>query len=188
MTNLHFALLSYLLFHPLSTRTQQEVSTQPKTIMVAFRRQLWSIDEKDLESWCKQVRNDRRRIYYLINRRLRMNFQVKGIYTHQGLLFFRLAISNYSHLDYDVDSIRFFMWNKGNNTKKYVPSIQLSPVYAYGNTSLIQGKSREESVIVLPQFTLPSDKYLVIEITEKHGGRKLELFVNNFTLLRSRPI
>jgi len=188
MVNLHFALLSYLLFHPLSTRTPQEVSAQPKTIMVAYRRQLWSIDEKDLETWCKKVQKDRRRIYYLINRRVRMNFQVKGIYTHQGLLFFRLAISNHSHLDYDVDSIRFFMLDKGNNTKKYLPPTHLSPVFAYGNTSLIHGKGQGESVIVLPQFTLPSDKYLIIEITEKQGGRKLELLVSNFTLLRSRPI
>jgi hypothetical protein len=43
-------------------------------------------------------------------------------------------------------------------------------------------------VIVLPQFTLPDGKRLVIEVTEKNGGRKLQLFVDNFTLLRSRPV
>lgn len=186
MNHISFVLFSYLLFHPLSARTRQETISQPKTIMVSFRRQLWAIDEKDLESWCKQVQKDRRRIYYLINRRLRMSFQVKGVYTRQGLLFFRLAISNRSHLDYDIDSIRFFIRDSRDN--RSIPSLHLPAVYNYGNTSLIHGKSQEESVIVLPQFTLPAGKYLVIEVTEKHGGRKLELFISNFTLLRSRLI
>lgn len=187
MNHISFVLFSYLLFHPLSARTRQESISQPKIVMVSFRRQLWAVDEKDLESWCKQVQKDRRRIYYLFNRRYRMNFQVKGVYTHQGLLFFRLAVSNRSHLDYDVDSIRFFIRDSRDN-KRSIPSPYLPAVYSYGNTSLIQGKSKEESVIVMPQFTLPAGKYLAIEITEKHGGRKLELFVGNFTLLRSRLI
>jgi len=187
MSRISTILLSYLLFHPLSSMTQPEAPSQPKTLMVSFRRQLWAIDEKDLESWCKQVQKDRRRIYYLFNRSFRMSFQVKGIYAHQGLLFFRLAISNRSHLDYNVDSIRFFIWDSKSN-RKNAPSIPLSSVYSYGNTSLIQGKSQEECVIVLPQVTLPENKHLVIELTEKQGGRTLELFVSNFTLLRSRLI
>ena len=187
MNHISVVLLSYLFFNPLSARTQPEAAAQPGTTMVSFRQQLWAIDEKDLENWCRQVQKDRRRIYYLINRSVRMNFQVKGIYTHQGLLFFRLAISNRSHLDYTVDSIRFFMWD-GRNAKRHIPSILLPSVFSYGNTSLIRGKSAEESVIVLPQFTLPAEKWLIIEVSEKHGGRKLELLVSNFTLLRSRLI
>ena len=187
MAHISFVLLSYLLFNPLSARMRQESVAQPKTIMVSYRRQIWAIDEKDLESWCKQVQKDRRRIYYLFHRKFRMSFQLKGIYAHQGLLFFRLSLNNRSHLDYDVDSIRFFIWDSRDN-KRSIPSLSLPAVYSYGNTSLIQGKSQEESVIVLPQLTLPTGKYLVIEVTEKHGGRKLELFVSNFTLLRSRLI
>jgi hypothetical protein len=187
MARISTILLSYLLFHPFSSMTLPEAPPHPKTLMVSFRDQLWAIDEKDLENWCKQVQKDRRRIYYLINRSFRMSFQVKGVYTHQGLLFFRLAISNRSHLDYNVDSIRFFMWDSKDH-RKNVPLIHLPAVYSYGNTSLIHGKSQEECVVVLPQVTLPVGKYLVIELTEKQGGRKLELFVSNFTLLRSRLI
>jgi hypothetical protein len=187
MAHLSTILLSYLLFHPMSSITQPKAPSQPKMLMVSFRSQLWAIDEKDLESWCKQVQKDRRRIYYLFNRCFRMSFQVKGVYTHQGLLFFRLAIGNRSHLDYNVDSLRFFVWDSKSN-RKNTPAIPLPAVYSYGNTSVIQGKSQEECVIVLPQVTLPAGKYLVIELTEKQGGRKLELFVSNFTLLRSRLI
>jgi hypothetical protein len=53
---------------------------------------------------------------------------------------------------------------------------------------MIRGKSRELPVIVLPRFTLPSNKHLVIEVLEKNGGRNLALQAYNFTLLRPRLI
>jgi conjugative transposon TraN protein len=187
MNHISFVLFSYLFLNPFLARNQPEAPPQTGDPMVSFRRQLWVVGEKDIQNYCRQVQNDRRRIYYLINRRLRMNFQVKGIYTHQGLLFFRLAISNHSHLDYEVDSIRFFM-RDSKGVKRNIPPTSLHPMYSYGNTSLIKGKTREESVLVLPQFTLPADKWLIIEVSEKQGGRRLELLVNNFTLLRSRLI
>jgi len=187
MNHISVVLLSYLFFNSLSARTQPGPPPPNGDTLVAYRQQLWVIGEKEMQDHCKKVQKDRRRIYYLFNRRLRMSFQVKGIYTHQGLLFFRLAISNRSHLDYVVDSIRFFMWDS-KGVKRNIPSLHLDPMYRYGNTTLIKGKSQEESVIVLPQFTLPADKWLAIEVSEKNGGRKLELLVNNFTLLRSRLI
>ncbi|HEX9510163.1 MAG TPA: DUF4138 domain-containing protein [Puia sp.] len=146
------------------------------------------IDEEALKDCCEKLENDKRRIYYLNTRNYRMIMQLKGIYTRENMIFFRLFFCNHSHLDYDIDSIRFYItdnrWRK--NTSLQVTG--LSPVYVYGNAQVIRGKSQELPVIVLPRFTLPSGKHLVIELLEKNGGRHLQLQAYNFTLLRSRLI
>lgn len=146
------------------------------------------ISEKELQGCCSRLQKDHRRIYYLISRGDRMDMQVKGIYSREKLLFFRLSLGNHSHLDYDVDSIRFIMRDRRVTKGNSMTIRSLPALYTYGNAHSVKGKSREESVIVLPQFTLPDGKRLVIEVTEKNGGRKLQVFVDNFTLLRSRSI
>jgi len=147
-----------------------------------------SINEEVLKNCCKKLENDKRRIYYLSARNFRMNLQLKGVYTRDGLIFFRLSLCNHSHLDYDIDSIRFYITDNRWIKNAPVQIMGLSPVYIYGNTRMVRGKSREFPIIVLPQFTLPSGKHLVIEMLERNGGRHLQLQAYNFTLLRSRLI
>jgi hypothetical protein len=147
-----------------------------------------SVSEEVLKGCCEKLENDKRRIYYLNTRNYRMSMQLKGIYTRGDMIFFRLFLCNHSHVDYDIDSIRLYVTD--NHWRKNVP-VQitgLSPIYIYGNTQMITGKSREFPIIVLPRFTLPSGKHLVIELLEKNGGRHLQLQAYNFTLLRSRLI
>src|SRR5579864_3412664 len=80
-----------------------------------------SIDEEVLKDCCEKLENDKRRIYYLNTRNFRMSMQVKGIYTRENMIFFRLALCNHSHLDYDIDSIRFYItdnrWRKNTSLK-----------------------------------------------------------------------
>ena len=184
-----FAILTGSLFlQPFPSSPQSSSMSLLRTSLMYYAGQSNTISEKELQSYCSKLEKDHRRIYYLVSRGFRMSLQVKGIYSREKFLFFRLSLSNHSHLDYDVDSIRFFMRDSRIMKRTSMIIRSLTPVYSYGNTRSIRGKSREESVIVLPQFTLPADKRLVIEVTEKNGGRKLQLFVDNFTLLRSRLI
>lgn len=147
-----------------------------------------SVNEEVLKSCCEKLVNDKRRIYYLNTWNYRMSMQLKGIYTREGLIFFRLSLCNHSHLDYEVDSIRFYVTDNRWRKNSLLRVSGLSPLYVYGNARLVRGKSREQPVIVLPQFTMPSGKHLVIELLEKNGGRNLQLQAYNFTLLRPRLI
>jgi hypothetical protein len=147
-----------------------------------------TISEEALKICCEKVENDKRRIYYLSTRNGKMVMQIKGIYTREALLFFHLALYNRSHLDYDMDSIRFFITDKGG-LKNIVSRItELKPVYTYGNMKIIRGKSREPGVIALRRFTLPPGKRLLIEAREKNGGRHLQLQADNYILVRARLI
>jgi len=178
----------FLAFHPFVSHAGFGTTPVPRRIAANITKRINGISEKEIQLCCSRLQKDHRRIYYLISRGSRMDLQVKGIYSREKLLFFRLSLGNHSHLDYDVDSVRFLVRDRKAAKANIATVRSLPALYTYGNVHSIKGKSREESVIVLPQFTLPDGKRLVIEVTERNGGRKLQVFVDNFTLLRSRPV
>ena len=51
-----------------------------------------------------------------------------------------------------------------------------------------EGKSDVRTVYAVPQFTIPDDKLLVIELFEKDGGRHQTIRVENADLVAARQI
>jgi hypothetical protein len=151
-------------------------------------KEMAPISDEALKICCEKVENDKRRIYYLSDRNSRMVMQLKGIYTRESLLFFHLSLCNRSNLDYDMDSIRFYIADRQGGKGVSPKVTELRPVYIHGNMKLIRGKSREPSVIALRRFTLPPGKRLLIVAREKNGGRHLQLQADNYTLIRARLI
>ena len=47
----------------------------------------------------------------------------------------------------------------------------IDPVRSYNEILVIGGKSTVRTVYTVPQFTIPDDKILVIELVEKNGGQ-----------------
>ncbi|MHA4807535.1 DUF4138 domain-containing protein [Flavitalea flava] len=153
-----------------------------------YRKKMLQAKGSDWQSCCEKVVAAKRKVYYLSDRTFKMVFQVKGIYTRKELLFFQLAICNHSHLDYDVDSIRFFITDTRGSRNARPATLELAPLYFYGNGRTIPGKSREDAVAVLPRFTLPASGRLVIQVIEKNGGRHLQVEANNFAIVNARVI
>jgi uncharacterized protein DUF4138 len=145
-------------------------------------------NEESPENYCEKLMNAKRSIFYLNTRSYKMSLQVRGIYTQGEAIFFCLRFYNHSHIDYAVDSIRFFMVDEKQLTKTHAEGSTLSPVYHCGNAGLIKGKSGERCVFALSRFTLAAGKRLVIEVLEKNGGRRLRLFTDNYTLVKARLI
>lgn len=146
------------------------------------------LNEEALKICCEKVENDKRRIYYLSTRNGKMVMRLEGIYTREALIFFHLSLSNRSHLDYDMDSVRFLIADKSGYKSAASRITELQPVYVYGNLKIVKGKSREPGVIALRRFTLPPGKRLLIEAREKNGGRHLQIQADNNTLVRARLI
>jgi conjugative transposon TraN protein len=146
------------------------------------------VNEAILRSNCEKLSAARRRIYYLADQSFCMSFQLRGVYIQEETLFFQMVLMNHSHLDYDTDSIRFYITDKQKRKNGQAIAIELTPLYVYGNSRLIRGKSKESCVIALPKFTLPPGKCLVIQVLEKNGGRHLQLQTDNYTLVKARLI
>src|ERR1700744_3156414 len=141
-----------------------------------------------LKACCEKIVKDGQRIYYLNNRNGKMRLQVRGIYARGATIFFALRLNNRSPLDYDVDSIRFFIAEKERG--KSPPSLvgEISPVFVYDSIAVVKGFGRSTGVIVLPRFTLAHRRRLLIEVMEKNGGRQLRVEATNFTLENARLI
>ncbi len=70
------------------------------------------MSEAEIRRCCEKIIKDGQRIYYLNSRNGKMKLQIRGIYTRGEAIFLSLRLINRSPLDYDVDSIRFFLTQK----------------------------------------------------------------------------
>ena len=64
----------------------------------------------------------------------------------------------------------------------------MTPLRTYKPISEIGGKTAEQNVFLLDQFTIADDKVLLIEIFEKNGGRHQIFQVENSDLIKARLI
>jgi conjugative transposon TraN protein len=145
-------------------------------------------NERTLKACCEKLANEKRRIYYLNDRRNKMALRLKGIYTREEAVFLQISLRNYSNIDYTVDKIGLYVTDPKKNGKGESGQTEILPLYVYGNIRLIRGKAQELCVFALPRFTLPRGKILVIDVSEKNGGRHLQLRTDNYTLLNARLI
>ncbi|WP_026260283.1 conjugative transposon protein TraN [Segetibacter koreensis] len=115
-----------------------------------------------------------------------VKFTLDGIYIKTDVIFFRVKIANYSNINYDVDMLRFFIKDEKKSKRTASQELQVDPLYVYGDTSTIKGDATNVVVFAVPKFTIPDDKYLLIELMEKNGGRNLQLLVRNRTIIKAK--
>jgi hypothetical protein len=147
-----------------------------------------------LRASCEKIMKEDMRITSLIDMKIdrvvhrtgKMKLQLRGIYTQGSALYFLLRMQNRSSLDYDVEAIHFFITDPSNRKTPLVKYGELKPVYVYDSSSVVRGYGQAANVVVLPKFTLPYGKRLVIEVLEKNGGRQLQLQTTNIMLERAR--
>lgn len=164
------------------------VSTQIHAVAQPAEARARDRPAAQLKTCCQKITHDIQRIYYLNNRSGKVRLVVRGIYTRGKSLFFSLRLINRSPLDYDVDSIRFFVAKRGKGLHSLQRLKELAPVYVYDSLSSVTGHSRSETVYVLPRITLARQYRLQIEVLEKNGGRHLQVRASNFTLETAKLI
>lgn len=147
-----------------------------------------AVTHDQMKICCQKIVRDIQRIYYLNNRNGKVKLVVRGIYTRGKALFFSLKLVNRSALDYDIDSIRFFVAEKQKGGHAFRRLRELPSVFTYDSTRLLPGHGRMTCVIVIPRTTLSRHRRLQIEVLEKSGGRKLLVQAANFTLETARLI
>lgn len=133
-------------------------------------------------------RNNDREIKHLGSKRFGIQYTLKGIYSHNGLLYFHLQLKNSSNVPFDVDYITFKIVDKKVVKRTAIQEQVIWPLRAHNNVTLIGGKKSERTIFTLPKFTIPDDKHLVIELHEKEGGRHQTFTVENADLVRAKVI
>ncbi len=145
-------------------------------------------NKAELKACCVKIAKDIQRVYLLNNRNGKMKLQVRGLYTRGPVLFFALRLKNRSPLDYDVDSVGFFVMQKRQHKQPPVQLRQLSPVYVYDSAVRVKSFGRVTSVMVLPRLKLGRGQRLLIKVSEKNGIRQLQVLASPFILANARLI
>lgn len=133
-------------------------------------------------------KNNDREIKHIGSKRFGIQYLLKGIYSHNGLLYFHLQLKNSSNVPFDVDYITFKIVDKKVAKRTAIQEQVIWPLRAHNNVTLIGGKKNERTIFTLPKFTIPDDKHLVIELHEKEGGRHQTFTVENADLIRAKVI
>jgi len=166
-----------------------EAVNRPNNAMEIYMRELGSESPLLVKLIMKSIyKNNDREIKHIGSKRFGIQYTLKGIYTHNGLLYFHIQLKNSSNVPFDVDYITFKIVDKKVAKRTAIQEQVIMPLRAHNNLTLIGGKRTERVVFTLPKFTIPDDKHLVIELNEKEGGRHQSFTVENADLVRAKVI
>ena len=133
-------------------------------------------------------KNDRREVKHIGCKRFGIQYLLKGIYTHNGLLYFHTEIRNQSNVPFDVDYITWKIVDKKVMKRTAVQERIILPLRAQNYATLVPGKKSERTVFTMAKFTIPDGKCLVVELNEKNGGRHQSFVIENEDLVRANNI
>ena len=166
-----------------------EAVNRPNNAQEIYLKELGSESPMLVRLIMKSIhKQNKREVKHIGCKRFGIQYLLKGIYTHNGLLYFHTEIKNQSNVPFDVDYITFKVVDKKVAKRTAIQEQVLLPVRAYNYVVRVAGKKTEQAVFCLPKFTIPDDKELVVEMNEKEGGRHQSFVVENSDLVRALTI
>ena len=133
-------------------------------------------------------KENKRRVKHIGSKSFGIQFLLKGIYTHNGLLYFHTEIKNTSNVPFDVDYIIWKIVDKKVAKRTAIQEQVIKSLRTQNFVMNIDGNSNERTVWTMDKFTMPDDKCLVVELAEKNGGRHQSFVIENTDLVRARVI
>lgn len=133
-------------------------------------------------------KENRRHVKHIGCKAFGIQYLLRGIYTHNGLLYFHTQIKNSSNVPFEVDFVTFKIMDKKVMKRTAIQEQVIFPLRAYNYATVVAGNKEERTVFTLDKFTIPADKVLVVELNEKSGGRHQSFTVENEDIVRARVI
>lgn len=157
-----------------------------------------------LDIYLKELGSESPRLVQLINRSIHkenkrhvkhvgskafgIQYLLRGIYTHNGLLYFHTQIRNQSNVPFEVDFVTFKIVDKKVMKRTAIQEQIIFPLRAHNYATMVAGNKDERTVFTFDKFTIPADKVLVVELNEKSGGRHQSFTVESGDIVRARVI
>ena len=132
--------------------------------------------------------NNKRLIRHIGAKQFGVQFTLKGLYTHNGLIYFHSAIKNSNNLAYQIDHISFRIVDKDTTKRTATQELELKPLRTYNDLTQVRGNKEERMIYALEAFTLPQGKILEVTLHEYNGGRTLTYMVENDDIVRAENI
>ena len=166
-----------------------EAVNRPNNSMNIYLKELGSESPVLVRLVMKSIwKENKRRVKHIGSKSFGIQFLLKGIYTHNGLLYFHTEIKNSSNVPFDVDYITWKIVDKNVAKRTAIQEQVIQPLRTQNFMLNVAGNSNERTVWTMDKFTLPDDKCLVVELAEKNGGRHQSFTIENTDLVRARVI
>ena len=166
-----------------------EAVNRPNNSMDIYLKELGSESPVLVRLVMKSIwKENKRRVKHIGSKSFGIQFLLKGIYTHNGLLYFHTEIKNSSNVPFDVDYITWKIVDKKVAKRTAIQEQVIQPLRTQNFVLNVAGNSNERTVWTMDKFTLPDDKCLVVELAEKNGGRHQSFIIENTDLVRARVI
>ena len=132
--------------------------------------------------------SDKRRIKHIGAQQFGMKFLLRGLYAHNGLLYFYTCIDNDTNMPFAVDFVTFKVVDKKVAKRTAIQEQVLQPLRAYHQLLEVKANDNERGVFVVEQFSLYQDKELQVTLYERGGGRTLSFSHDQEDLLLAQKI
>lgn len=136
----------------------------------------------------KIFKANKKRVKHVKGNQFGIEFQLRGVFSHNGLLFLHTEIKNTSEIPFDIDFLVFKIVDKKVVKRTAIQETIIEPVRAYNYLTTVKGKETESTVLAFKKFTIPDKKQLVVELFEKNGGRHQRFVVKNGDLAKACPV
>ncbi len=130
----------------------------------------------------------KKNVNHIGTRSFGIQFILKGIYIHNDKYYFHTQVTNRTNVPFAIDYVNFRIMDKRIAKRTVIQENSLVPLRSYRPLGLIAGKTAEQNVFLLNQFTISDDKVLLIEMYERNGGRHQTLQVEDSDLIKARTI
>lgn len=162
---------------------------RPNNSMEIYLKELGSESPRIVHLINRSIhKNDKRLVKHIGSKRFGIQYLLKGIYTHNNLLYLHTSIKNSSNVPFDVDFIRFKIVDKKVAKQTAIQETVIYPLRAHNFITVVGGNQTENTVFTIDKMTIPNSKQLIIELFEKNGGRNQIFTIQNDDLLRAEEI
>jgi conjugative transposon TraN protein len=132
--------------------------------------------------------NDKRLIKHIGSKRFGIQYLLKGIYSHNDLLYLHTRIKNSTNVAFDIDFVRMKIVDKKVSKRTAIQETVIYPLRAYNFITKVGANRSERTVFAIDKITIPNDKVLIVEVFEKNGGRNQSFVIENTDLIRAHKI
>lgn len=166
-----------------------EAVNRPNNSLEIYLKELGSESPKLVHLIMRSIyHTDNRLIKHIGSKRFGIQYLLKGVYSHNNLLYLHTQIKNESNVPFDIDFIRFKIVDKKVAKRTAIQETIIVPLRAYNHVTNVHGNSSEKTVFTIEKITIPDDKKLIVELFEKNGGRNQSFTIENEDLVRAEKI
>lgn len=162
---------------------------RPNNALDIYLKELGSESPKLVQLINKSIhKENKRHVKHIGSKAFGIQYLLRGIYTHNGLLYFHTQVRNQSNVPFEVDFVTFKIVDKKVMKRTAIQEQIVFPLRAYNYATLVAGNKDERTMFTFDKFTIPAGKVLVVELNEKSGGRHQSFTVESEDIVKAKVI